>query len=399
MFTENENLTAPASTAEMERRWALARGMMKEKGIDILIMRGLEEYLGGYPRWFTDVGARHTTTPLTVIFPRDDEMTLLAPGAAPPAAPSVPPAHALRGVKQRLNKPYMDSACWSVPWEAELALSELKKTPKATIGWVGFAHIPAVFNNALVKELPGAKFVDVTNEIDQFKAIKSPEEQEMIKRCAQMQDKIYEHLTKVIKPGMREFDIYNEAHFKGNLLGSERGLVLVSSAPKGTPTTYNFRRFQNRMLREGDQLMVLVELAGPGGMYAEISRPMSLGKPGQQQVDAHGISIEAQQLSLKLLKPGAMPGDVLRECNDFLVSKGYKPDLRIYAHGQGYDLVERPMFQTGEPMPVAAGMNLTVHPAGSTDFTWASVCDNYIIGPNGPGECLHKFSKDLIVLE
>ena len=300
---------------------------------------------------------------------------------------------------QRLNKPYMVSANWSMGWEAELALSELKKTPNATIGWAGLAHIPAIFYNALVKELPNANFVDVTNEIDLFKAVKSPEEQEMIKNTALLQDKVYEHLVKVIKPGMRESDVYNEAHFMGRMLGSERGLVLVGSAPKGQPGPFNFRRFQNRMLREGDQLVVLVEINGPGGHYTEICRPFSLGKPGQEQVDAFGTALEAQELVLKLCKPGAMPADLLRECNDFLVKRGYKPELRIFAHGQGYDLVERPVFQTGESMPIMAGQNLSIHPVPASDAAWVSLCDNYIIGDNGPGECLHKFPKKLVVLE
>jgi hypothetical protein len=43
-------------------------------------------------------------------------------------------------------------------------------------------------------------------------------------------------------------------------------------------------------------------------------------------------------------------------------------------------------------------MNITVHPATWTDTVWSTVCDNYLIGPDGPGECLHKTPKEIIIV-
>jgi len=97
MFNPSERITESVSTQEMERRWKLAREVMAKKGVDILVMRGLEQYLGGYVQWFTDIPARHTY-PVMVIFPKDDGMTIVSHGAFPPG-PGTPPAYALRGVK------------------------------------------------------------------------------------------------------------------------------------------------------------------------------------------------------------------------------------------------------------------------------------------------------------
>ena len=108
--------------------------------------------------------------------------------------------------------------------------------------------------------------------------------------------------------------------------------------------------------------------------------------------------VEAQEHSLSLLKPGANPGEILAANNEFLGRKGYKPELRLYAHGQGYDLVERPLFLKDETMNIKEGMNITLHPAAATDKVWATVCDNYIVGSDGPGECLHKTPKEILVI-
>ena len=396
MFYPSERMTESVSTQEMERRWKLAREAMAQKGVDILVMRCLEQYLGGYVQWFTDVPARHTY-PFAVIFPKDDGMTIVSHGPFPPGA-GYPPAYAWRGVKQALHSPYLESANWSMRHESDLMLSVLKKTPKAKIGWAGLQHIPAILYNALVKELPDAEFVDLTDEIDLLKAVKSPEEQQLCIRSAEMQDRVYEYLKGVIQPGMRESEIHAHAHYMSNKLGSERGLILVGSAPKGQPARFKYRRYQNRILQEGDQISILVEMNGPAGMYTEIARPWSLGKPGQEQVDAFGIAMELQQYVLSMLKPGADPAEIHNACNDLAVKRGSKPELRICLHGQGYDLVERPMFQNGEKMMLAEGMNLTLHPSGIMEKAWATVCDNYILGKDGPSDCIHKFPKELIVL-
>jgi len=73
MEDQRQIMTATISDAELERRWKAAREMMKAKGIDYLMARNDEEFLGGYVRWFSDFPARHSY-PFTVIFPVDDEM-------------------------------------------------------------------------------------------------------------------------------------------------------------------------------------------------------------------------------------------------------------------------------------------------------------------------------------
>jgi len=71
---------------------------------------------------------------------------------------------------------------------------------------------------------------------------------------------------------------------------------------------------------------------------------------------------------------------------------------RPYAHGQGYDLVERPSFQPDERMKLKAGMNIAPHPVIATKQATAIICDNYIVGKAGVGECLHAFPKEITVL-
>jgi Xaa-Pro aminopeptidase len=74
---------------------------------------------------------------------------------------------------------------------------------------------------------------------------------------------------------------------------------------------------------------------------------------------------------------------------------GFPAELRLYCHGQGYDLVERPLVRADETMTLAAGMNLAVHPGYETDAIFAVICDNYLVEATGPSECLHKTEKKI----
>jgi Xaa-Pro aminopeptidase len=76
-------------------------------------------------------------------------------------------------------------------------------------------------------------------------------------------------------------------------------------------------------------------------------------------------------------------------------ARGLPPETRLYAHGQGYDMVERPLIRRDDDMKIAEGMNLAVHPGYETPEFFAVICDNYIIGPDGPGACLHRTEKKL----
>jgi len=370
-------LTTSISTQELERRWEAVRKMMREEKVDFLVMQNDNEWLGGYVKWFIDIPARNGY-PTTVIFPVDDEMTTITSGGKPPGDLG-PPAWAMRGVKNRLTAPYFRSLCYSNTYDAELAVEALKISKKAKIGIVGKGSMSAMFYEYLVKSLPDATFVDFTDAIDQIKAIKSDEEIELIRKTAALQDEAIEYAKTVIRPGRRDFEIIADIIHKVTLLGSEEQLVIGGSGPVGKPVPMQKRHFQNRVVREGDQFTLMIEVNGPGGMYGEIGRIFFLGKVPSELRDAYELCKETQKVTLKLLRPGADAGEIWRANNEFLLRKGQLPETRLYAHGQGYDLVERPAIREDEPMKLQARMNITVHPTIGSDKIWVWVCDNYLI--------------------
>lgn len=396
MREAEERIAVQISTQELERRWNAVRTAMKDEGIDVLIMQNSNQWLGGYVKWFTDVPA-FNGYPTTVIFPREEDMTVMniGPRMAPESALTdlSSKGWAYRGIKAKLTAPYFPSFHYSNTYDAEVFVDLLKPMKDCVVGWVGLGHISAPFYNYMLTHLTGATFKDATDLVDNIKAIKSEEEIGLIRRTAALQDEAMEKAFNEIRPGMRDYEIMSFTQHTVHNLGSQQQLIMAGSAPMGQPCPMLKRHFMNREIREGDQFTLMIEVSGPGGLYTELGRTCVLGKASDELLENCEMAKEAQNAVLALLKPGADPKDLLEANNAFLKSKGLPEETRLFAHGQGYDLVERPAIRDDETMRLQANMNITIHPIAATKTAFAWVCDNYLVTEEGHSECLHKTPK------
>ena len=156
------------------------------------------------------------------------------------------------------------------------------------------------------------------NESTRIKAIKSEEEMILIRRCAEMQDEIFARVCKKIKPGMRDNDITALAQYEGRLLGSEQGCFSARRRRSVRPRTSSTAIMQGRVLQEGEHFSLLIENAGPGGMYTEIARTMVLGKASNELIDGFETVKEAQTHTLSMIKPGVPARDIARAYDEFM---------------------------------------------------------------------------------
>ncbi len=372
---------------------------MAAADLDFLVMQNDNDFLQGYIKWFTDTPAVNGY-PTTLIFPRDDEMTVIncGPWKSGPTDLSAR-GWAFRGVKKLLTAPYFPSLHYSATYDAQLVVEELSSPKKCSIGLVGAGMMSMAFGDCLRNHLPSAVFSDASDLVDRIKVIKSKEEIQLIRDTASIQDKAFEKVLDFIRPGMRDFEVAAFVQHAVQELGSEQQLIMVGSAPMGKPCTILRKHFMNRQIGSGDQFTLLIEVNGPGGMYAELGRICVLGKASNELLDAHEMAEKAQKVTLSGLKPGADPRDLIAAHNDFLKSNGWPEETRLYSHGQGYDLVERPAIREDETMKIQSGMNITVHPiiASERVFTWA--CDNYLVTDDGPSECIHRTPKKIFEIQ
>jgi Xaa-Pro aminopeptidase len=388
----SDRLQTPISTAELERRWAAIRSAMEREKIDVLLMQSNNDYMGGYVKYFTDLPATNGY-PLTVVFPRDDLMTLVSQGpfdgVSNPTANGDGVSH---GVKQWLTTPSFASCHYTANYDPELAAKALAPYAGGTIGLLGTCQMSfALVDNLQKGCFSNSQFVNASDAVDRIKVIKSAEERELIRRTAAMQDGAMQVAFAAVEPGMRDRDIAAIAQCHSQRNGSENGIYLCASMPPDRPAPFSQRHYQNRIVEKGDVIALLVEDSGPGGMYTELGRTCVVGKASAELKDEFAFALQARKFNLGLLKPGTPCRDIFAAYNDFMRKNSRPEEKRLHCHGQGYDLVERPLIRNDEPMAIERDMNIVVHPTYIRGHVLSWVCDNYLIEAGGPGERLHRF--------
>jgi Xaa-Pro aminopeptidase len=398
MIIQEERINTPVSTTELERRWAAIKKAMEANRIDVLLMQNNNDFLGGYVKYFTDVPAS-TGYPVTIVFPKDGPMIQISHGTTGMVEDLPPEGDGMiRGVRQVRMATSFAPVGYSVAYDAEATEEAMAPYADKVIGMVGLGTLPiSIMDKLRNGKLSRAKFVDATEVVDRIKVIKSPEEIALIKRTAALQDNAMRAAFAAIKPGMKESDVVAVAEHAVINGGGEQGLYLSCSVPGNGPAgqavTPIFRHVQNRVLKKGDVFYILIESNGPGGMYTELSRTCVLGKAPQELKDELALVLESRNATLDLLKPGASCKDIWDAHNSFRRKIKRPEETRLYCHGQGYDLVERPLVKFDEPMAIQEGMNLTCHPGWLSSRFYNAVTDNYLIGPNGVTEHIHKFPE------
>jgi Xaa-Pro aminopeptidase len=394
-----ERVNAPISTRELERRWAAIRTAMAQYKIDVLLMQNNNDCMGGYVKYFTDIPAV-AGCPVTVVFPRDDLMTVIIPGHFGFEPLLSPDGECIyRGVKKLVGAPAFASANYSWAYDAELAEKALADYMAATIGIVGLATMPVSMLDRLRRgRLANAAFVDASELVDCIKCIKSEEEIGFIRRTAALQDRAMATALRTLRPGKREFEIAAAAEYAILEGGGEQAAVRTCSQKPGEPCSWNHRHTQSRMLREGDLFSILIESNGPGGFYAAIGRSAVLGQASAAMKDEFALLLEARKLTLDRLRRGASCKEIWQAYNGFLRRHGRPEERRLYCHGQGYDVIERPLMRQDEPMLLQNNMTLSCHPTWIGKGLFASISDNYLLEEQGTIARLHQSPEILCEL-
>jgi Xaa-Pro aminopeptidase len=382
------------SVEELQRRWAAVRAAMRSRGIDALVVQNSSDWVGGYIRWFSNQPATNGY-PSSLVFPLEGAMSFIEQGPFGGVRQASAAEAAATGIARRLTTPSYPSVGYSGGYDADIAAAELTRLGAKCVGFVAPASMYHSFGRHLGEQLKNSELIDATDIVDRIKAIKSAEERAMIRQVAAMQDEVMLRVKEFIRPGQRDFEIAAYAQYVGQLLGSEQGIFLCSSAPWGQAASFRPRSMQGRTLERGDIYSLLIENNGAGGYYTELSRIFVLGAAPAELLEAHAAVLDAQRFALSLLKPGMLAKDIFVQHNAYLSARNLPQERRLSVHGMGYDMVERPLIRNDEDMMIEENMAIVCHPGILNERMFVHNTDVYLIEANGPSECLHRTAKQI----
>ncbi len=380
---------ARVSAAEIARRHGLLADLCALHRLGAIVTLGNEDDMSGYVRWFTDEPVSSYRT--AVAYLPGEGMSVVEHGSRGGRSDHDPADESYRGVFEIHTVASFQSAAFTSDCEAVSLASALRRHGLRRIGIAGLQQMPHAFVQALGRELDGPAFIDVTDAVDAMMVVKSAEELDLIRAAAELQDQVFAEVLRHLRPGMREIDVTAIARAASLRLGGAGGVILAGSAPQGSFAPFNSPFNQARVIGEGDYVSLLIENAGPAGYFTEIARNISFGKAQQCLIDASGTALDLRNRILPEIVAGASCPEIFARHNAQRATFGLEAENRVFAHGQGYFLVERPIIRDDEPMVLAANMNLAVHPTladGTTTF--AVVCDNFLLDETGKARRIHK---------
>jgi len=254
---------------ERDRRWAIARRLMQDEGLDALLVHGERGGVGPAPFCF-DVWFTNDRPGTTVLFPREGDPVSLV---SLPMYFSDHSESARRG-----DGLWIPPAHMRFPRAPPVIAQVLKEfgAERGTVGVVGaepyppfyfVPPLPMAVGQGLAQALPQAKFKPVAHLLALRAFAQSEEELAVVRYAAGVGDAMAKAMVAATRPGVAESEIYaagmSEAHRRGVVAPG----MLLWSGPEFIswgPPPWAYRPQAPRTVARGD--VVLAEVFVQFGM-------------------------------------------------------------------------------------------------------------------------------------
>ncbi len=211
-------------------------------------------------------------------------------------------------------------------------------------------------------KLPSAKsFVSLEDAVNRLRVFKDADEIEKIQQAVLLGDKVFDHILKFIKPGMKEIEVAAEMEYTMRKLGAKGPSfeTIVASGPRsamchGTASDY--------VIQNGDAIVLDF-----GTIYqnycSDMTRTIFIGEPSDELKKIYGIVRKAQEDALDCLVSGISGFDTDKVARDIIAEAGYGNHFgHGLGHGVGLVIHEDPRLSLKSEDTLLDGMVFTVEP-------------------------------------
>jgi Xaa-Pro aminopeptidase len=331
-------------------------------------------------------------------------IAVFAPGAAQEKLLFLPARSAFTELwSGPMTEPKEAAAAWGFDACFEISefpsqFAELCKQYKALYAQKeGYLAAPEAVKAALQQARMGSRGVewrDTTVLLGDLRVVKSPWEQQQLRKAGQVGSHMHQQAMLFAKPGISEQQVQAHLEYQARLMGSVR--MGYSSIVASGENCCSLHYTVNSCVAEGGELMLIDAGCEWNGFTSDITRtfPVS-GKFVPEQKDLYEVVLEAQNNAIQAVKPGVSLKDLEEIASEVLIEglfslrllKGDKALARqekklkdFYphrlSHWLGIDVHDSGTYwQTGgDDRPLQPGMCFTVEP-GLYLQTYADVAD------------------------
>ncbi|PRR75736.1 M24 family metallopeptidase [Neomoorella humiferrea] len=210
--------------------------------------------------------------------------------------------------------------------------------------------------DGLRRAFPESDFVGAADLFYRIRAIKEPQEIELMRRAAAATCRGMEAAVKSIRPGVTELDILAEAEYAMLKAGSG-GSSFRPQVVSGERTLLTHPCASNKRIASGE--VVVIHLGATyEGYCAKMCRTVAVGEIPAEQEKVYKVLLEAQERAIAALRPGATAGEVDAAARQVVEKAGYGSNyLDVVGYGVGLRQSEfYPIIGKGREEIIEAGM-------------------------------------------
>ena len=195
---------------------------------------------------------------------------------------------------------------------------------------------------------------------EEMRLVKDEGEIECIRRAADIACRAFKAILEDIRPGMTEREVAIALNYKMLELGSE-GEAFDTIACAGQNGSLPHAVPGEHRLQNGE-LLTLDFGATFGGYRSDMTRTVGIGKVDKALRDIYQTVLEAHEMALAAVRPGAVCEDVDKVARDFIEARYPGSFGHALGHGVGLDIHEQPRLGRGDGTVLRPGHVVTVEP-------------------------------------
>jgi Xaa-Pro aminopeptidase len=214
---------------------------------------------------------------------------------------------------------------------------------------------------ALKKKKCGVKLVPTDGFVEGIRAIKNPEEIDLITRASAITDAAFEDVESKLKAGMTEKQVAWELEKTMRERGSQSLPfdVIVASGPH---TALPHARPTDRAIKAGEPIVIDMG-ARYRGYASDMTRTICLGKAGAKYKEVYNTVLNAQAAAMELISKGMTGNRADKIAREIISKAGYgKAFGHSLGHGVGLAEHEQPRLGPRSRDRLTDGMVFTVEP-------------------------------------
>jgi len=236
------------------------------------------------------------------------------------------------------------------------------------------------------------KLVPVNGLIESMRAVKEPEEIELIKKAAAISDAAYEYIEGMIQAGMTEKHVAWEIEKFLRENGSQPipfDIIVASGPNSALPHAKPSERTIN-----SEEPIVIDMGAKFDGYASDLSRTICLGIPDDNFKKVYDTVLDAQLTAMSIITEGMRGEQADSSARAVIEQAGYAEAFgHALGHGIGLASHESPRLGPGSVEPLTSGMVFTVEP-GIYLPGWGGVrIEDTVVMENGKAKLISKARK------